>query len=196
MTGRDPSRFTRISATQDGLPSGFRPLLSILLDAIADGTLPAQIAYLTWSTYDRVRKPAKYINPRPIREINGFDKWLIDLSMTQIRVADLQDFLNKRPIPNEFLTSGPPAGEAFRHKDHANYSAKLAAAVACWEFLATHPELIRGISVKQAAVNWLTQHAVDYDLLLLNGKPNSQGIDEIAKIVNWQPQGGAPKTPE
>jgi hypothetical protein len=27
------------------------------------------------------------------------------------------------------------------------------------------------------------------------GKPNGTGIEEVAKVANWQTDGGAPKTP-
>ena len=53
---------------------------------------------------------------------------------------------------------------------------------------------IEGGSPKNTIKNWLSGHAVDLNLIY-EGKPNKSAIEEVAKIVNWEPKGGAPKTP-
>lgn len=75
------------------------------------------------------------------------------------------------------------------------YTVKLAAAVTVWTALKRDPSLLRGKTPKQAAEDWLHGHAQQLGLIKLDGEINSSGIDEVAKIVNWAPQGGAPKTP-
>ena len=50
-------------------------------------------------------------------------------------------------------------------------------------------------TVKQALVIWLRHHANKFALTKEDGKPNEQGIEEVAKIANWDAKGGAPKTP-
>ena len=57
------------------------------------------------------------------------------------------------------------------------------------------PELRKGKSVKQALDVWLRQHANEFGLTKEDGNPNEQGIQEVAKIANWETKGGAPKTP-
>ena len=44
-------------------------------------------------------------------------------------------------------------------------------------------------------MKWLRRHADQYGLTKDDGNPNEQGIEEIAKIANWDSKGGAPKTP-
>lgn len=58
------------------------------------------------------------------------------------------------------------------------------------------PELRKGKSVKQALDIWLRLHANEFvGLTKEDGNPNEQGIQEVAKIANWDTKGGAPKTP-
>jgi hypothetical protein len=62
--------------------------------------------------------------------------------------------------------------------------------------MATGDEAKRGgKSPKQFLLKWLREHAVEFDLTSDDGIPNETGIDEAAKVANWQPGGGVPKTP-
>ncbi len=79
----------------------------------------------------------------------------------------------------------------FLDPNHPRYAPKLAAAVSAW--LAV--ESSKGVSPKQAIAKWLREHAEAFGLSDANGKPNETGIEEVAKVANWQPSGGAPKTP-
>jgi hypothetical protein len=47
---------------------------------------------------------------------------------------------------------------------------------------------------KGALSKWLREHAAELGLSDDDGKPNETGIEEVAKVANWQPGGGAPKT--
>ena len=42
-------------------------------------------------------------------------------------------------------------------------------------------------------MKWLREHAANYKLSDEEGKPNETGIEECAKVANWQDKGGAPK---
>jgi hypothetical protein len=86
-------------------------------------------------------------------------------------------------------------GPDYLSTDHANYSPKLAAATHAWMAISADPELRRGKSVKQALVVWLRQHANEFGLTKEDGNPNEQGIEDVAKIANWDTKGGAPRTP-
>jgi hypothetical protein len=57
------------------------------------------------------------------------------------------------------------------------------------------PKRLRGKSPKRALEDWLEENAKTYGLLNKDGTPNKTGIAEIAKVANWQPTGGVPKTP-
>jgi hypothetical protein len=78
--------------------------------------------------------------------------------------------------------------------NHLNYSPKLAAAIAAWKALTADPSLAGKRHPKTAAAAWLGEHASRLGLLKTDGTPNAQGIEEISKVVNWKPEGGAPKS--
>ena len=67
----------------------------------------------------------------------------------------------------------------------------LAAAVKAWQAV-TDP---KGKSPKQALDKWLREHAADFGLTDDEGNPVNQAIEDCSKIANWQPGGGAAKTP-
>jgi hypothetical protein len=50
--------------------------------------------------------------------------------------------------------------------------------------------------VKQALDVWLGLHANEFGLTKEDGNPNETGIQEIAKIANWDTLGGAPPQDE
>jgi hypothetical protein len=76
---------------------------------------------------------------------------------------------------------------------HPRYSPKLAAAVKVW--LAMEDEsLVRGKPVMEAIQEWLTSGHKELGLTW-EGKINRTGIEEVAKVANWKPKGGATKTP-
>jgi hypothetical protein len=76
--------------------------------------------------------------------------------------------------------------------DHAHYAPKLAAAVRAWQALAN--ERIQSKSPKKRLIAWLTSRAQELALTTADGKPIKSAIEEIAKVANWKPKGGAPKT--
>jgi len=84
---------------------------------------------------------------------------------------------------------------SFLDPQHLNHSAKLAAAIAAWRAVTDDPKLTRAKSVKSALQDWLTAHAKDLHLTKKDGTVNNQAMEEIAKVANWDPKGGAPKTP-
>ena len=71
----------------------------------------------------------------------------------------------------------------------------MAAAIEAWKAVSANAELRRGKSVKQALNVWLRQQANEFGLTKEDGNPNEQGIEDVAKIANWDTRGGAPKTP-
>jgi len=75
--------------------------------------------------------------------------------------------------------------------ENPRYAPKLAAAIRAWEAV----EDPKGKHPAQAIREWLTSNAKELGLLKDDGKPSKSAIEDIAKIANWQPKGGAPKTP-
>jgi hypothetical protein len=111
-----------------------------------------------------------------------------------IMVEDLRAWLKKRGVETGFFFPRP-AGPAYLSPVHPHYSPKLAAAICAWNAVSQNAELRRAKTVKKALDVWLRQHANEFGLTKDDGNPNEQGIEEVAKIANWDTRGGAPKTP-
>ena len=74
------------------------------------------------------------------------------------------------------------------------YAPRLAAAVNAWLAVQAMSDT-KGKTVKQTLLKWLRENAATYGLTDDDGKVNETGIEEVAKVANWEPKGGAPKTP-
>lgn len=117
-----------------------------------------------------------------------------DWQMTVVAVKDLRTWLIAKSFQSEFFLTEPTSGPRYLDVQDPCYSPKLAAAIGAWEAVRNDRSATKGKSVKRALANWLRKHAKRYRLLKADGKPNEQGIDEVAKIANWDTKGGAPKT--
>src|SRR5262249_14982996 len=118
-----------------------------------------------------------------------------DWHQTTIMVEDLRVWLRARGIKTGFFFPAPEVSPDYLSEFHPSYSAKLAAAIEAWKAVSGDTELRRGKSVKQALIVGLRQHANEFGLTKEDGNANEQGIEDVAKIANWDTKGGAPKTP-
>jgi hypothetical protein len=170
IVGEDPSGYQELvyRKPQDW-PTGYEATITALSNAIEGKRLGARI----------------------VTEDDG----ALNRYATKIGVEDLRDWLRSRGITTGFFFPRPAVGPDYLSRLHPNYSPKLAAAVEAWRAVSADEELRRGKSVKQALAIWLRQHANEFGLTKEDGNPNEQGIEEIAKIANWDTKGGAPKTP-
>ena len=111
---------------------------------------------------------------------------------TSILVSDLKAWLSEKGICSGFFF--PTAKEDADYLDplHPRYAPKLAAAVRAWQAI-TEP---KGKTPKTALMKWLRENASNFELTDAEGKVNESGIEECAKVANWEMKGGAPRTPE
>jgi hypothetical protein len=142
--------------------------------------------------------------------VRSKDNWFRFLNTTSMATCAVQlkdrltlKILRSRWSPCGLGSAGAAYGPAFSSPEravaqdyldpkHPRYAPKLAAAVCAW--LATDGAT-SGKSPKQALTKWLREHASNFGLTDDEGKINETGIEEAAKVANWQPLGGAPKTP-
>jgi hypothetical protein len=118
----------------------------------------------------------------------------IDFKNSRVEVNSLKAWLSGRGLKTGFFFPEESDGPAYLNRAHPRYAPKLAAAVQAW--LATENDaLTKGKSPKQALVKWLREHAAEFGMTDDDGNLNETGIGEAAKVANWQPTGGAPKTP-
>lgn len=115
----------------------------------------------------------------------------IDINESRVEVDSLRAWLAGRGFRQGFFF--PLTTDAPDYLDPRNprFAPKLAAAVRAWQAV-INPN---GKHPKQALMKWLREHAAEFALTDDEGKPNETGIEEAAKVANWQPGGGAPKTP-
>jgi hypothetical protein len=66
---------------------------------------------------------------------------------------------------------------------------------ACKAFMATESLPLKGKTRKQLITQWLTEHAAEHGLVDKKGNRIESAIEEIARIANPDPLGGAPRTP-
>lgn len=123
-------------------------------------------------------------NPEPI-------PGTLSVHNSRVSVEALREWLVGRGFRHGFFfPTGADTPDYLNPRD-PRYAPKLAAAVRAWQAV-TDPA---GKHPKQALAKWLRENAVEFGLTDDEGKPNETGIEEAAKVANWQPGGGAPKTP-
>lgn len=110
---------------------------------------------------------------------------------SRLEVESLKEWLASRGFRQGFFFPDRTETPDYLDPGNSRYAPKLAAAVRAWQSV-TAPA---GKHPKQALAKWLRENAVEFGLTDDEGKPNETGIEEAAKVANWQPGGGAPKTP-
>jgi hypothetical protein len=118
----------------------------------------------------------------------------LNIYQTLVRVSDLDAFVKAAGLVCEIFdrTSQPAACRLTASNPY--YSRKLDAANKAWAAVTSDRRLLAGKSPKQALQKWLGEHAAEFGLISKDGKPNVTGIEEICKVANWKPEGGATPT--
>lgn len=212
IVGVDPAEFPYVMGWQEHeRPENFSAALAALTHAIIGGRLPATIRREAWErgwnedpegrehfTRDVELFPDQ--KEFPEEAYGAKHRGILyrsepDWHLTTILVENLQTWLRSRGFKSGFFF--PQAGDTpdFLDPTHNNYAPKLAAAIGAWQAVNHDPDLIKGKTVKQALLKWLRKNAGQFGLTKDDGNPNEQGIEEVAKIANWDTKGGAPKTP-
>lgn len=119
----------------------------------------------------------------------------LNLHGTLVHAASLNGFLVAQGTHSAFFDRAATHLEIASRPGTSYFPLKLDAAIKAWNAVTRDPERLRGRSPKQALENWLTEHAAELGLLNRNGDLNRSGIEEICKVANWRPQGGATPTP-
>ncbi len=126
--------------------------------------------------------------------INGPIDDSIDIKESRIDVDSLRAWLAGRGLSSGFFFPATTETPDYLDPNNPRYAPKLAAAVHAW--LATDEGAItKGKSVKWAIDKWIREHAAEFGLADTDGNPINQAIEDCSKVANWNPGGGAPKTP-
>ena len=111
-----------------------------------------------------------------------------------VNIDSLLEWMLARNFSDGFFISKEADDRIFDPSDEF-YAPKLAAAVRAWNEVTAATEDLNGKTPKKALEVWLRKHANEYGLTNKDGNPNELGIEEICKVANWKPSGGASPTP-
>lgn len=134
------------------------------------------------------------IEPMYEGDINGNQypiEGTISVASSTVDVESLRDMLKRRGLRTGFFFPTESDSPDYLDSRHPRYAPKLAAAVSAWTAV-TDPGKI---SPKKALEKWLREHAAMFGMTDDEGNPVNQAIEDCSKVANWQPGGGAPKTP-
>jgi hypothetical protein len=183
IAGREPSADAQYKAEKsphDKIPVGYEAAKAAVSNALRRGAISGRLIPIY--EYD--------INGNTCGEVVDS----IDIHSSRVEVDSLRSWLSGRGLKTGFFFPEKPVAQDYLNPKHPRYAPKLAAAVFAW--LATDGEsATKGKSPKQALTKWLRENASEFGLTDDDGKPNETGIEEAAKVANWQLTGGAPKTP-
>jgi hypothetical protein len=174
VLGEDPASPENWNSS-DG-PSGYEAAKNAISKALRGGRIKGQLV------------------PEYKHDLNGNSEPIdrsIDFRESTVDVTSLREWLVSRGISSGFFFPREPSQPGYLNPEHPRYAPKLAAAVTAWLSFEEFP----GRSPKWALSKWLREHAAEFGLSDDEGKPNETGIEEVAKVANWQLGGGAPKTP-
>lgn len=212
IAGHEPTEFSDVMNWQEQeKPENFSAAFSALCHAILGGRLQATIRRQAWERgWDEepgigeifTRKIDLYSDQIDFPKEAEMTKQrgiiyraTPDWNLTTVLVEDLKNWLRGRGFKTGVFFSQAGGKPDYLDPTHEHYSPKLAAAIYAWQAVNPERELIKGKTVKQAMQTWLRKNAARLGLVKKDGSHNEQGIDEIAKIANWEPKGGPPKTP-
>lgn len=158
-------------------PIQYNSAKAALVGAIRRSTLDASIVYMgnPENEFDGYRREVDFINPH----------------RTMIEVTDLRRWLFSKGFTTGFFFPDRQKDADYLDPDHPRFAPKLAAAVHAW--LAV--ENPGSKSPKSALEKWLREHAAEHRLTDPDGNVNETGVQECAKVANWELKGGAPRTP-
>ncbi|MEE1920844.1 hypothetical protein V0R50_03390 [Pseudomonas sp. 148P] len=144
---------------------------------------PSSVSGITVNDVGNLSAEGSAYRPRP------------DWQHTTVATKDLKEWLVSRGVATGFFFPDTDEHQpGYLEKSHPNYAPKLAAAIRAWEAVTSNPELLRGKTPKKALIKWLNENAAACGLTKDDGTPNSTGVEEVAKVANWNLEGGASKT--
>jgi hypothetical protein len=156
-------------------PKGYPALVTALTDSLRSGRIKGTI------------------EPSQTMDENG--EFIVNddaISPTsRVNVESLKKWLVSRNCKPAFFFPDKSDGPDYLDPNNICYAPKLAAAVSAW--LAINDSTLE--RPKQALEKWLYKNAENFKRSGKEDTLTKAAIKEAAKVANWKPSGGAPKTP-
>lgn len=174
IAGYDPSEFERDQEPYwpDEVRQDISPFLNAVKNAARSGKIETTI--VRYEGYG-----------------NGDD---INWNDSTVNVDSLCEWMRRRNFQDGFFLEQHAAVDKVSDKSGQFYAPKLAAALRAWNEVTADPDALNGKTPKRALEVWLRKHSSIYGLTNKDGNPNELGIEEICKVANWKPAGGASPT--
>jgi hypothetical protein len=153
------------------LPDEYISLKNLLINAVKSGKIRSELVY---------------------EEAYNGDYLSID--STFVYVESLKSFLIEKGIKSDFFFPDKPDVVGYLNPNHSNFSSKLFAAIEAWSAISKDKNSLNGQTPKKAIEKYLKNNAEKLGLLKNDGSINITAVEEICKICNWKPEGGAAKT--
>lgn len=180
VAGADPATHQFVEKWDaDRQPLGYDAARHAILNALRRGAIAGTV--IEYPDYDSFGSP------------NGFIPDTVDPSASRVELDSLRAWLRSRGLRTGFFFPGNDDRPDYLDQSHPRFAPKLAAAVQAW--MAVQDTPASGRSPKQTLVKWLRENAAAVGLTDEEGVVNETGVEEVAKVANWQLTGGAPKTP-
>ena len=158
-------------------PAGYEAVKQALISALKKSTITGQICSLIDTDNDR----------NITNDIPG----TVSVNESTVDRDSLLGWLQSRGLRRGFFFPMESDDPDYLNQNHPRYASKLAAAVRAWQAV-TDPGKK---SPKQALDKWLREHAAEFGMVDDDGNPVNLAVEECSKIANWQPGGGATRTP-
>ena len=158
-------------------PTGYEAVKQALTSALKKSTIIGEIRELIDMDKDR-----NFTTP-----IRG----TVDITRSTVERNSLMGWLQSRGLQKGFFFPVITDEPDYLNPMNPRYAPKLAATVRAWQAV-TDP---KGKSPKQALTKWLREHAAEFGQSDDDGVPINQAMEECSAVANWQPKGGAAKTP-
>jgi hypothetical protein len=214
IAGGDPAAIHSLNPNPEiesvNHPEGFQAAFRSICAAVNKRTLPARLAYPSYSAASShpsgpnslvivesgaiaYSLSSDFILPSGEGFADEWSKKLVvertpDWSKSFIDVSDLKAWLRSRGFNvGFFFAKEEPEDDDFMDPDHDHFSPELALAVKAWRALASEQKFKKG--AKAAIEAWLTANP---DAWEGDGKLSVNAKDRVITLVNWRRGGGAP----
>lgn len=168
------------SESYTGTTKGYYALKTAIIAGIERGMIDGNITHSVYNqnTGTYFNQGEKYVN----------------LDLSTIDVISYKNFLEIKGFKSShFFFPDNTDNRDYLDKNHPHYSPKLAMTIKAWEAIRDNPKLLNRKTPKQALEKQLREMAPLYGFTDENGLPQTQPIEDMAKVGNWNQKGGVAK---